>query len=71
MPDIVADYMAKISEITGRTYKPFNYYGAEDAESVIVSMGSLSDVVKQAVDYLNGKGKSWFHPRSSVSSVLC
>ena len=57
MPDIVADYMAKISEITGRTYKPFNYYGAEDAESIIVSMGSLSDVVKQAVDYLNGKGE--------------
>ena len=57
MPDIVADYMAKISEITGRTYKPFNYYGAEDAESIIVSMGSLSDVVKQAVDYLNSKGE--------------
>ena len=57
MPDIVADYMAKISEITGRTYKPFNYYGAEDAERVIVSMGSLSDVVYQAVNYLNGKGE--------------
>ena len=57
MPDIVADYMAKISEITGRTYKPFNYYGAEDAETIIVSMGSLSDVVKQAVKYLTGKGE--------------
>ncbi len=45
MPDIVADYMAQISEITGRTYKPFNYYGAADAEYVVVSMGSLSDVV--------------------------
>lgn len=41
MPDIVAGYMDKISEITGRTYKPFNYYGAPDAEYVVVSMGSL------------------------------
>ena len=57
MPDIVADYMAKISEITGRTYKPFNYYGAEDAEYVIVSMGSLSDVAYQAVKYLNKTGE--------------
>mgnify|MGYP001214584659 FL=1 len=57
MPDIVADYMAQISEITGRTYKPFNYYGAADAEYVVVSMGSLSDVVKKAVNYLNGKGE--------------
>ena len=57
MPDIVADYMAKISEITGRTYKPFNYYGAEDAEYAIVSMGSLSDVAYQAVKYLNKTGE--------------
>ena len=52
MPDIVADYMDKISEITGRSYKPFNYYGAPDAEYVVVSMGSLSDVAKQTVEYL-------------------
>ncbi|ERT58169.1 pyruvate:ferredoxin (flavodoxin) oxidoreductase [Megasphaera vaginalis (ex Srinivasan et al. 2021)] len=57
MPDIVEEYMDKISEITGRTYKPFNYVGAPDAERVIVSMGSLSDVVKQAVKYLVGQGE--------------
>ena len=57
MPDIVADYMDKISEITGRTYKPFNYYGAPDAEYVVVSMGSLSDVAKQTVEYLLSQGE--------------
>ena len=57
MPDIVADYMDKISEITGRTYKPFNYVGAPDAEYVIVSMGSLSDVAKKTVEYLVSKGE--------------
>ncbi|MCI7668316.1 MAG: pyruvate:ferredoxin (flavodoxin) oxidoreductase, partial [Megasphaera elsdenii] len=57
MPDIVADYMDKVSEITGRTYKPFNYYGAPDAEYVVVSMGSLSDVAKQTVEYLQSQGE--------------
>ena len=57
MPDIVADYMDKISEITGRSYKPFNYYGAPDAEYVVVSMGSLSDVAKQTVEYLQSQGE--------------
>ena len=57
MPDIVAGYMDEISKITGRTYKPFNYYGAEDAEYVVVSMGSLSDVAKQAVEYLQSQGE--------------
>ena len=49
--------MDKISEITGRTYKPFNYYGAPDAEYVVVSMGSLSDVAKQTVEYLQSQGE--------------
>lgn len=57
MPDIVADYMDKISELTGRDYKPFNYVGAPDAEYVIVSMGSLSDVAKKTVEYLVKKGE--------------
>ena len=57
MPDIVADYMDKISAITGRTYKPFNYYGAEDAEYVVVCMGSLADVAKQTVEYLQSQGE--------------
>ncbi|GHT67658.1 pyruvate-flavodoxin oxidoreductase [Bacteroidia bacterium] len=56
VPDLVAGYMDEISKITGRTYKPFNYYGAPDAEQIIVAMGSVCDVVKEAVDYLNAKG---------------
>ncbi len=57
LPDIVADYMSEISKITGRDYKPFNYYGAPDAERVIVVMGSASGVLRETVDYLNAKGE--------------
>lgn len=57
VPSVVADYMKKISEVTGRTYAPFVYYGAEDATDVIVAMGSVTETVKQVVDYLNKKGK--------------
>ena len=57
LPDIVADYMNEISKITGRDYKPFNYYGAPDAERVIVVMGSASGVLRETVDYLNAKGE--------------
>ncbi len=57
LPDIVAHYMDKISEITGRKYRPFDYYGVEDAENVIVAMGSVTDTIKEVVDYLNDKGE--------------
>ena len=57
VPAIVADYMEKISEATGREYKPFVYYGAEDATDVVIAMGSVTDTLKQVVDYLNAKGK--------------
>lgn len=57
VPAVVADYMAKISEVTGRNYAPFVYYGAEDATDVIVAMGSATETIKQVVDYLNAKGK--------------
>jgi len=57
IPDIVADYMKEITEITGREYLPFNYYGAPDAESVIVAMGSVCDTIEETVDFLMGKGK--------------
>ena len=52
VPAIVADYMEKISEITGREYKPFMYYGAEDATEIIVAMGSITETIKETVDYL-------------------
>ncbi|MDA3062876.1 MULTISPECIES: pyruvate:ferredoxin (flavodoxin) oxidoreductase [unclassified Campylobacter] len=57
LPDIVADYMEKISKITGREYKPFTYYGAKDATSVVVAMGSVNQTLEEVVDYLNSKGE--------------
>jgi pyruvate-ferredoxin/flavodoxin oxidoreductase len=57
VPDIVADYMEKISEVTGRTYKPFNYVGAPDAENIIVAMGSVTDTIEETIDYLNARGE--------------
>jgi len=57
VPDIVADYMKEISKITGREYKPFDYYGAPDAENVIVAMGSITDICEETIDYLMAKGE--------------
>ena len=52
LPDIVNDYMQEISKITGRDYKPFNYYGAKDATKVIVAMGSVCETIKETIDKL-------------------
>ncbi|MDY5968921.1 MAG: pyruvate:ferredoxin (flavodoxin) oxidoreductase, partial [Bacteroidales bacterium] len=57
LPDIVAEYLAEISKLTGRQYAPFTYYGAKDAEHVIVAMGSVTETIKTVVDYLNAQGK--------------
>lgn len=57
VPAIVEEYMNKISEITGRKYGLFNYYGAEDAERVIIAMGSVSQAAQEAIDYLMEKGE--------------
>ncbi|MDD4654991.1 MAG: pyruvate:ferredoxin (flavodoxin) oxidoreductase, partial [Bacteroidales bacterium] len=56
VPDIVARYMGEISELTGRSYLPFNYYGHEQADRVIIAMGSVCDTIKETVDYLNAQG---------------
>ncbi len=53
VPAIVADYLEKISEVTGRHYAPFVYHGAADATEIIVAMGSITEVIKDTVDYLN------------------
>ncbi len=50
IPDIVEDYMQQIKEITGREYHPFDFYGAEDAENIIIAMGSVTDTIKEVVD---------------------
>ena len=57
VPDIVANYLAEISKITGREYKPFNYYGDPEATRVIVAMGSVTQTLEEVVDYLNAKGE--------------
>ncbi len=57
LPDIVEEYMQEINKITGRDYHLFNYYGAPDAERVIVAMGSVSTCVEEVVDHLNAKGE--------------
>ncbi|MSN96128.1 pyruvate:ferredoxin (flavodoxin) oxidoreductase [Campylobacter sp. FMV-PI01] len=53
LPDIVAKYLAEISKITGREYKPFNYYGDKDATRVIVAMGSVNQALEEVVEHLN------------------
>ncbi|MHC1721109.1 MAG: pyruvate:ferredoxin (flavodoxin) oxidoreductase [Clostridiaceae bacterium] len=57
LPEIVEEYMGKISEITGREYHLFNYYGAPDADRIIIAMGSVCDAIEETVDYLNAKGE--------------
>ncbi|HHJ10990.1 MAG TPA: pyruvate:ferredoxin (flavodoxin) oxidoreductase [Bacteroidetes bacterium] len=55
--DVVEEYMQEISKITGREYHPFNYYGASDAEHVIIAMGSVTDTIREVVEYLVNKGE--------------
>lgn len=57
VPDTVADYMQKIGRVTGRQYRPFDYYGPPDAENVVVAMGSVCDTAKEVVDDLSNKGE--------------
>ena len=57
LPDIVENYMAKLGEATGRRYHCFDYYGAPDAERVVVAMGSVSGCVQETVDALNAAGE--------------
>ncbi|NCB75974.1 MAG: pyruvate:ferredoxin (flavodoxin) oxidoreductase [Negativicutes bacterium] len=57
LPEIVEEYMAEISKLTGREYHLFNYYGAPDAERLIIAMGSMCQTVEEVVDHLNAKGE--------------
>ena len=57
VPAIVEEYMNKISEITGRKYGLFDYYGAEDADRVIIAMGSVTEAAKEAIDYMTAQGE--------------
>ena len=57
VPDIVEDYMQEISRLTGREYHPFNYYGAPDAEHVVIAMGSVTETLSETIDYLTSQGE--------------
>lgn len=57
VPDIVEEYMSEITKLTGREYHCFDYYGAPDADRVVIAMGSATDVCEETVDYLNSKGQ--------------
>lgn len=57
IPDIVEKYMNEINKLTGKNYKLFDYYGDENTEYLIVAMGSVSDTIKETVDYLISEGK--------------
>ena len=57
--DIVKHYMAEVNKITGAHFEPFNYYGAKDAENVIIAMGSVTDTIREVVNYMNNNGKKY------------
>jgi pyruvate-ferredoxin/flavodoxin oxidoreductase len=57
LPDMVEEYMQQVSKISGREYHPFTYYGAPDAENIIVAMGSVTETIKEVIDHLATKGE--------------
>ncbi|MCF8304256.1 MAG: pyruvate:ferredoxin (flavodoxin) oxidoreductase [Bacteroidales bacterium] len=57
VPDIVEEYMQEITKLTGREYHPFTYYGAKDAENIIVAMTTVTETAKEVVDHLNKQGE--------------
>jgi pyruvate-ferredoxin/flavodoxin oxidoreductase len=57
VPAIVEEYMNEIAKITGRKYGLFDYYGAEDADRVIIAMGSVTEAIRETIDHLNAKGE--------------
>lgn len=59
VPDIVARYMGEITEATGRSYRPFEYYGDPNAENIIVAMCSVTETIKETIDYLAKHGRKY------------
>ncbi len=57
VPDMVEDYMQQIAKMTGREYHPFTYYGHKEAENIVIAMCSVTETVREVVDYLNKQGK--------------
>ena len=81
MPAIVEEYMNKVNAKLGTDYKLFNYYGAPDAEQIIIAMGSVNETIEETVDYLNARGRKvgvvkvrlyrpfWTGPKSPAPSA--
>ncbi|MEG1910633.1 MAG: pyruvate:ferredoxin (flavodoxin) oxidoreductase, partial [Bacteroidales bacterium] len=57
LPDMVNSYMEQISKVTGREYKPFTYYGDPKAEHIVIAMGSVTETIKETIDFLRAKGE--------------
>ncbi|HOC35950.1 MAG: pyruvate:ferredoxin (flavodoxin) oxidoreductase [Bacteroidales bacterium] len=57
VPDIVEGYMQEITKLTGREYHPFSFYGDPNAENIIIAMGSVTDTIRETIDYLMAKGE--------------
>ncbi len=57
LPDVVEDCMKQINCITGKDYHLFNYYGAKDAERIIIGLGSIAGTAQETIDYLLSKGE--------------
>ena len=72
LPAIVQEYMDKVNAKIGTDYKLFNYYGAADAEHVIIAMGSVNDTIEETIDYMIKPGREGRRCKgSSVQTVLC
>ncbi len=56
--DVVEEYMQEINKITGREYHPFTYYGAPNAENIVMAMGSVTETIKEVIDHLNADGEN-------------
>ena len=59
VPDRVEHYMNEINRLTGRSYKLFDYYGASDAENIVIAMGSVTETMRETIDFLNAAGKRY------------
>ncbi|MDA3882719.1 MAG: pyruvate:ferredoxin (flavodoxin) oxidoreductase [Bacteroidales bacterium] len=57
VPKIIEDYMQEVNKRTGRNYQLFNYFGADDAEHVVIAMGSVSETIRETIEYMNKQGK--------------